>query len=187
MDLERHPLSVVNCIRVLEFVSRHDEKYLNNICLPTYVDEYNYLVLEMNTVQQLNILPTKNLHRFGSLFQVIDKTSTTIGRRGLKSLLCKPFRNKSEIEKRLKMTDDLQCVLQKTNKVDKLHRKMSLQLLHPHEFYNLHNAYKTIIELADELSETSLCLDRDVLAKLESYIAHYTKIFDVDAMLSLVC
>lgn len=193
MDLERHPLSVMNCIRVLEFVSRHDEKYLENICLPKYIDEYNHLVLEMNTVQQLNILSTKNSHRFGSLFQVINKTSTAIGKRGLKSLLCKPFRNKSEIEKRFVMADELERLtrnesgkieklLDKVCDFEKLHRKMSLQLLHPYEFCNLHNSYKTIIELAQELQQTSLCLDKEVFSKLQSYISSYTMVFDVEAM-----
>lgn len=191
MDLERHPLSVVNCIRVLEFVSRHDNKYLDNICVPKYIDEYNHLVLEMNTVQQLNILQTKSSHRYGSLFQVINKTSTAIGRRGLKSLLCKPFRNKWEIEKRLKMTEELETItklkdienlLEKICDFEKLHRKMSLELLHPYEFYNLHNAYNTVIELAEELRTTSLCLGNDVLTKLHLYIAEYRSVLDIDAM-----
>lgn len=193
IDLERHPLSVINCIRVLEFVSRHDEKYLEHICLPKYIDEYNHLVLEMNTVQQLNILPSLNSHRYGSLFQVINKTSTAIGKRGLMSLLCKPFRNKLEIDRRFKMTDDLELILQsKNNNIDKLldkvcdferlHRKMSLQLLHPYEFYNLHNTYNIIVELAQELDQTSLCLDTNVLQKLHSYMSFYTTVFDIDVM-----
>lgn len=195
MDLERHPLSIVNCIRVLEFVSRHDNKYLDNICLPKYLDEYNHLVLEMNTVQQLNILPFKNSHRYGSLFGVINKTSTAIGRRGLKSLLCKPFRNKEDIEKRLKMTEELELILQRENTVckvekllekicdfERLHRKMSLQLLHPYEFYNLHNSYKTIIELSEDLRGSSLCLEEEVLTKLNAYILSYLSVFDIEAM-----
>lgn len=192
MDLERYPLSVVNCIRVLEFVSRHDNKYLDNICLPKFIDEYNHLVLEMNTVQQLNILPTKNSHRYGSLLQVINKTSTSIGKRGLQSLLCKPFRNSVEIEARYKMVEELEVILERSHCIDKLlekvcdfeklHRKMSLQLLHPYEFYHLHSTYETILQLAEEVAYTGLRLDDQVLDNLNAYMKSYQKIFDIEVM-----
>lgn len=194
LDMERCQLSVLNCIFVLEFVSRHDIKYITNICLPKMIDEYDYLVLEMNTVQQLNILPTKdNSNRYGSLLQVVNKTSTAVGKRGLRELLCKPFRSPKEIQKRHQMTEELEQLIKKGNvsvqtQLDKicdferLHRKMSLGLLHPYEFHTLHNTYQTILDLNESVKDTCLRLDNTTIDALQTYIEEYTKIFDVEAM-----
>lgn len=200
-DLERYSLSITNAVLALGFVSRHDMKYIQNICPPQYVIEHNHLVLEMNTLQQLNVIGKDKT----SLFNVIDKTSTSIGRRELKALLCKPFIDPAVIRDRLQMTQtlvvsipdnkeipsirsDLKRELTELCDFERLHRRMSLSVLQPNEFYQLHVCYERILALC-ELVGT---LDSDVFDKynlqdehvslIKDYISTYTSIFDIEKM-----
>lgn len=106
LELEYLQCTSLNCIYILQFISRHDIKYIENICKPKIINEYNYLTLELNTIGQLNILPTdNNNNKYASLYNVINKTKTSIGRRGLKNLLCKPYKLKEEILKRYRLSE----------------------------------------------------------------------------------
>ena len=115
-DLEMYQTSIINIIYLLNFISRHDEKYIEAIAQPKITNEVSHLILEMNTLQQLNIIPDKSSHKFGSLFNVINKTQTAIGKRGLKSLLCKPFKDVSVIKKRYNLSKNIEEYINKNKK-----------------------------------------------------------------------
>lgn len=205
-DLSMHQTSVLNILYVLDFIARHDEKYVQNFAPPTVTNDQDHLLLEMNTLRQLDILPNKytsKLHdRYGSLLQVIDKTSSAIGRRGLKQLLCKPMVDPMMIQRRLEFSDTLdgylrqqthgmafvEGLLDEVADLEKLHRKMSLRMLHPYEFYNLHVSYSKILQLHEFLvssrepviKEHALC--QTTVDQLVAYVDSYTHVFKVDDM-----
>jgi DNA mismatch repair protein MutS len=200
-DLERYPLSITNVVLTLGFVSRHDMKYIQNISPPQYVTEHHHLVLEMNTLQQLNVVGRDNT----SLFDVIDRTSTSIGRRELKALLCKPFIDPAVIRDRLDMTRtlvdpecqsfrlDIRRELSELVDFERLHRRMSLGVLQPAEFYQLHVCYGRVLALVECVGAlgalgtgTSVFskynLHDDHVSLIKDYMATYTSIFDIERM-----
>ncbi len=200
-DLEQYQLTTLNCLYTIEFMSRHDTKYIENLAIPVMVDQVQHLTLEMNTVQQLNVVPSHSYtnHRLGSLFDVIDKTSTSVGRRGLKRLLCQPFRTVEAISSRLDLVDSMEDLSNEAKKeIDKclsdlsdferLHRRMSLQVLHPHEFYNLHCTYEGIIKIYEILNEccsgvlsnSNLKLTNAHMDVLVCFVNEYKSIINID-------
>jgi DNA mismatch repair protein MutS len=195
-DLERYQLSVLNCIIALTFISKHDNKYLHDISIPCMVNDYEYLVLEMNTLNQLNVVGkgvSKTKTKYQSLFDIVDKTQTSIGRRGLKALLCKPLKDGSQILDRYSISEQLEglnqinevkVVLSHISDFVKLHRKMSLQALQPYEFVNLHTSYQKIIELSTLTSKMTFAgqLTNADLTQLQTYIEDYSMLFDLDEM-----
>jgi len=193
-DLSMYQLSIINILHLIDFIIKHDSKYIKNLSNPSIIHEYDYLILEMNTLNQLDIIK-KNSNCSKSLFDVINKTITSIGRRGLKNLLLKPFKNPDIIESRYKMMESFENIVNKLhkNKIDnylieicdfeKLHRKMSLQALHPFQLHSLHMSYDKIIELIQIFSEIPyLQISNNILDILSEFINEYTTIFDINSL-----
>lgn len=186
--------SVVNFMYTLDFMGRHSLSYIVNLNKPKIIKECNYLVLELNTINQLNIISTEN--KTQSLLHVIDFTKTIIGKRYLKNILCKPLKDYKEIEIRYILTEELlnkdiilSELLEKLCDFERLHRRMGLQELHPYEFEKLHKTYlliETLIKLLIEKSEMFETLkilpNNNLILEFENYIKDYTKIFNLDEM-----
>lgn len=201
LDLSRNQLSILNIIYTLSFIAKHDEKYIQNINLPKLTNDYNYLLLEMNTMYQLNIISNKKDDcKNISLFDIINKTNTNIGKRGLKNLLCKPYKNSEDIEYRYKLSESIEPLVKESKKnksnellklldemcdFEKLHRKMSLQILHPHELFSLYITYNNLYKLYKLLkSQNNETLDKFCLLfninDLENLIEYIETTFDLD-------
>lgn len=200
LNLSDKELSIINLMYTLDFMAQHDIKYIQNLTLPRIVTGSENLILELNTLTQLAILPT-HLHtnsRITSVFDVINFTKTAIGRRHLKNILSKPFKNSDIIQKRYDLTEELETTslsspIEKilTNLIDfeRLHRKMGLQALHPYEFERLTCNYLKLIELFTMLLGNkktahlkSIVPNKDILLKFNNYIDNYRNCFDLDKM-----
>lgn len=187
--LEKHELSIFNFMLTLDYIGKHDHKYITNLSIPHIINDDDYLLLELNTYSQLNI---------NAVFEIIDYTKTSIGKRYLKSLLCKPMKISHEINTMYNLTDELECVAinnsERYNKCDKLltsitdfeklHRKMALDMLHPYEFEKLHTSYTTIITIVNSLKGlfNDILPNDKVMSDLNKYIEKYTNTFNLEKM-----
>lgn len=194
-------LSITNFMYTLDFMAKHDLKYISNLSEPKIINEYSNLVLELNTLTQLNILPNQNIsNKLSSVFDVVNHTTTSIGRRHLKKILAKPFRDQTTIQKRYMLTEELNDVnfrnyleveLGKIIDFERLHRKMGLQSLHPYEFEKLNNTYITILNLFSNISGRTNSLFKTeipcnkILQLFAEYISDYKKSFNLDTMKSI--
>ena len=195
-------LSIVNFMYTLDFMAKHDLKYISNLSTPKIINEYSNLILELNTLTQLNILPNQNIsNKLSSVFDVVNHTTTAIGRRHLKKILAKPFRDQTIIQQRYMLTEELESdvnfknylELELCNIIDfeRLHRKMGLQSLHPYEFEKLNNTYITILNLFSNISDRTDSLFKTeipcnkTLQLFTEYISDYKKSFDLDKMKSI--
>lgn len=181
-------LSIVNLMYTIDFIGRHDLKYIRNLSIPKMMNDSDHLFLALDTLNQLNIDK--------GVFDIVNCTKTAIGKRYLKSLLCKPLKNPNEIEYRYKLTDELESIINTNNEIDqllsciidfeKLHRKMSLEVLHPFEFEKLHTCYKNVNKLINVLSNYPLfhqIIPNNVkLNVFNEYINSYMETFDFDKL-----
>jgi DNA mismatch repair protein MutS len=194
LNLQKTQLSISNLIYTINFMSKHDLKYISNLNIPNIVNESNHLILELDTLSQLNIDK--------GVFNIINHTKTAIGKRYLHSLLCKPFKNPKEIEERYLLNDVFQSI--DSNKRDaiakllgdivdfeRLHRKMALDVLHPYEFEKLHKCYHVILDIIgimssfsqDHLYVFSKILPNDITTNgLYDYINSYKETFNLNEM-----
>lgn len=199
LSLNDKPLSTVNFMYLIDFMAAHDLKYITNLAVPKIVMENLNLTLELNTINQLNILPNNIVsnNKISSIFDVVNYTTTAIGRRHLKQILTKPFRDVSTINFRYNLTDELtnmkntkiieiEKVLGNIIDFDRLHRKMGLEALHPYEFERLHNTYINIMNLFDIISNTKILQNiipkQDVLLPFSEYISDYKVSFNLTEM-----
>ena len=200
MGLDKCNLLTVNLLYTIEFIGRHDSSYIKNLNLPNIIYENKNLILELNTLEQLNIINKNSQNKLGpeSVFDVINFTKTAIGRRHLLNLLCKPFKKFDEISERYAITEEINnydiktiteidIILKNFSDFEKLHRKMSLELLHPHEFVKLDANYNLILKLSHLLNKGSnifknVNLSNEDIYKLNDYISNYKSKFNLSLM-----
>jgi DNA mismatch repair protein MutS len=195
MNIETYKLSIINLMYTIEFIGRHDSSYIRNLNLPNIIHENKNLILELNTIEQLNIVSKNTQHKTKpeSVFDVINFTRTSIGKRHLLSLLCKPFKNEDMINERYLITEELNNVIKDVELIlndiidfEKLHRKMSLNILHPYEFVKLHENYKHILTLSNLLNDkhgvSGINLSDVEIKLFDEYMNDYTKKFDFELM-----
>ena len=195
IGLDSYELSTINLLYTIEFIGRHDVSYIKNLNLPNVIHENKNLILELNTLEQLNILSknTQSKSKPESVFDVINFTKTSIGKRHLVSLLCKPFKNSKEILERYNITEeindsikDIDLILKDIIDFEKLHRKMSLDILHPYEFVKLDTNYNLILQLSkllnNKLSISNINLNENDIKLFEEYQNNYKTKFDLELM-----
>ena len=194
-------LSLTNLVYILKFIEKHDTSYIKNLSIPKVSNENNNLILELNTIHQLNIINEDIVSRKGSLFNIIDYTKTAIGKRHLRNILCKPFKDPKIINNRYIITEQLglikeqalDSILDNINDIEKLHRKMGIAQLHQSEFVKLDNSYKYILKLAEMTNDvfvtgtlpsniTGTLLDFDWTANLKEFVEKYNKTFNLSKM-----
>lgn len=162
-DLHKRPMSSSCLVCALMFLESHNERYLVHLNPPRFVESSQHLALELNTLEQLNIF-SKTRRRNDSVFNVIDHTVTSIGRKELRLRLSRPYKFKSDIEHRLRLCDaiealdqgefgDLTRVLSETADVSKLYRKMALNIADTTTIVAIRD---TFVKLADLLDRYTL-------------------------------
>jgi DNA mismatch repair protein MutS len=159
LDLEKYPNALLSYIYLLQYCYEHNENIIRDLNRPIYWDEKKYCILENNAIEQLNIYSSNQ----NNLFNVIKNTSTPIGRRELRYRLLNPIVNPTILEQRYDKTEllldkysQLEDFLNDIYDLERLTRKMLLNLLEPYEFYNLHTSYLSINKLFDYLKNNNL-------------------------------
>ena len=181
-------LSLINLVCILKFIENHDSSYVKNLNIPKISNESNNLVLELNTIFQLNIINYTTENKKNSLFDIIDYTRTSIGKRHLRNILCKPFKDPNVINNRYLITEELKNVqldkiLDNIIDIEKMHRKMGIAQLHQYEFVKLNQSYKYILELIQITNKSKLInFENCNLKRFNEFIDTYNKTFDLSKM-----
>ena len=93
-------------IYVLQFAYEHNQEIIKRIHKPEIIEEDEHLILSYNSLRQLDVIPNRNNYIdnyrpvYDSLFSVVNKCSTSMGKRLLKERICKPITNVNELKKR---------------------------------------------------------------------------------------
>jgi DNA mismatch repair protein MutS len=150
-----------------------------------------YLLLGNDAIYQLNVFnndATGVKSKFRSLFDVVNNTSTAMGRRYLKNMLCYPSMNIQELQKRYDCIEELITTdtftsleqhLKGSPDLERLIRKLSLGILHPYEFVSFVDFCNQISLIVKLLTKTKtvkqLIPEKKVLNNLEKFINTVTK------------
>lgn len=184
INMEKKSYTLLSYIILLQFAYEHNEKIIDKIQLPRQWEYDEHLILYNNTIYQLNIIPTNSSNSSNcnkSLFDIIQKTSTNMGKRLLKYRIMNPITNIDELNKRYDMIDffaktgkinEIEKILNEIIDIERLHRKISLQMLHPYEFLNLSYSYDNINKLLKlvgnyEISDNTVLLFNEFRKKYE--------------------
>ena len=206
LNLEKMPNTTISYIQLLQFAYEHDNKIIEKINIPQLWEKKKHMILYNNSVYQLNIISFQQQEKdittkYKSLYDVIKKTETPMGSRQLKYNLLNPIINEDDLNKYYNKIDyfkknnlvhKFQTNLKEINDIERLHRKMALTTLHPHEFYGLDISYNSIYTVLNDLLNMKHIIQEnkknifdikdDILDKFKSYIDEYKSIFIIEEL-----
>jgi len=154
----------ISLILLLEYSKQHQPILLDNLQIPKLFSSEKYLYLGNKALDQLDIL-TKTNSDSTNLFNVINYTKTATGKRYLNQQLIMPLIDCNElinryntIEKLLSGEHQNKIInwLEDIYDLDKLIRKLEINIINPYELYNLYISFYQINKLSTYLSNNSL-------------------------------
>lgn len=96
------PTAVVSLGALLHYLKETQKEFLSHLKIPRYMPEKDIMYLDENAVRSLELLSNQNDGTVrGSLFHVLDKNKTVLGRRRLRHSILGPLIQSSDIDKRL--------------------------------------------------------------------------------------
>ncbi len=197
LDLEKYNFGRISLINLLKFVYNHDNTIVNNLNKPDIILNSKFLNLHNNSLYQLNILSTNiNLdsnYKYNSLFDIINKTSTPLGKRFLKYNLTHPLLDVLELNNRYnlvetmltkKNTNILYNIFEKelNNIIDieKYHNKLAINKLLPFNYGKLNNSYKSILKLINLSKNIFKHFNYSILNNFSNYYNEYLNYFNIN-------
>lgn len=194
LNLEKYQESVTSFVILLTFCYEHNERIIEKIKKPIEYEYNNHLIMYNNAIFQLDIIEC-NKYRdsdYQSLFTILNKCSTNLGKRLLYYRILNPITNVNELEIRY---DQIQYILDTKNRfeltlllknicdMERFHRKMSLKMLHPHEFQTLIYSYITIMKLIDLIDNIELFnINHSIVYELKEYSTEYQRVLNMDEL-----
>lgn len=162
LNLENKISSTISFMLLLDFIYKHNETMLTNLDIPDIYDECNYLIYTMDQLDLFEDTRNKTKGKYKCVFDVINKTLTSIGKRYLKDTLLFPIINKEVLQEKYNLIENIQKLPEKTiiyiqkclseiSDIERLHRKMSIGTLSPLDFQTLDISYKAVLKIADVL------------------------------------
>jgi len=203
INIEKNQYALISYIILLQFSYEHNERIIEKISVPVHWMYDDHLILYNNAIYQLNIVDIKNSNSNSdshnkSLYDLLQKTSTNMGKRLLKYRMSNPITSVIELNKRYDLIDifgkyeklgDIEIILNEIIDIERMHRKMALLALNPYEFLNLTYTYENIIklidfvELIDSASDANLFellnIDKNIFLKFKEYIKDYCSSFNL--------
>lgn len=166
LNLERLSYARISLVILLKYINEHNESLIKNLDLPQIIEKQNYMYLGNNASYQLNIFnnDVKNSSNMFSkntqykcLFDVINKTSTSMGRRYLQNILNNPLLDINKINTTYNIIEYLmennkwmkiEEYLKEIPDIERYIRKISIQQIHPIDLntciIGIKNAYECL-------------------------------------------
>jgi len=188
LDLEKLTYIRISLITLLKFAYNHDNMIINNLNKPEIISNLKYLNLHNNALYQLNILSNSNNYKYNSLFDIINKTSTSLGKRYLKYNLTYPLLDIEELNNRYNLIDKLfnqniyikyENELNNILDIEKYHKKLGVQKLIPYQYGKLNTSYKAIINLIKLSKKHFTLFDYNILNTFTEYYNEYLHYFNI--------
>lgn len=189
-DLEKLIYASSSLINLLQFCHEHNNEVLQYIDEPVIINDNDKLNLHNNALYQLNVVSFgKKEKGITSLLDVIDNTSTPMGRRLLKRILLSPITNidiltkkYEEIEEMTKNIDWFEHNLKGIIDIERYHRKLALGKLSPYEYSNLQESYESINVLLNQRFQ-----NEDYTSQFNEYYHTYLQTLNLSQLKQNIC
>ena len=180
--------SLKKILQYLVVTQKINLKHINNI---SYYNNYDFLLLDQSSKRTLEVV--KGLNTFtkkGSLLDVLDKCSTSMGSRKLKTWVESPLVDLNKIEERqniiesftkdLLLQDKIEKTLREVYDIERLVVKISNGSINPRELYSL----KSTIENANKIKAILENQDNNYLKLLSKEFIDLSDVYgEIDKVL----
>ena len=190
LDLEDKYYASVAFIILINYAYEHNESIIYKLEKPVPWEYQEHLILYHNAIYQLNLI-SNNGNK--SLFDIINKTSTPMGKRLLKYRLHNPIVSIEELNRRYEMIDillnhkdiinNISIRLREINDIERLVRRVNLKLLYPMEILNLYISVENIVNIFQEIkiiySSNIIDINESVINKLQLFLEECNRVFNI--------
>lgn len=178
LHLERYDYGRLSYLLLLQYVYDHNELLIQKLQRPetNWIDAGTHLILAHNALVQLDVTTTDCSAKpkgLDCLLTLVDNTRTGLGHRYLRTLLLNPSNQPQVLEYFYQLTDellskpDLQAKLEKNLKLlpdlERLHRKLTLQVIKPTELALLFTGYTHLVTIITDIMTSDSNLLRTLL------------------------
>jgi DNA mismatch repair protein MutS len=193
IGLIKHTDLIPYLIHGLQYVKSHDELLILQVKYPTILEDHNNLILNNDSIYQLHLVEKNSTSDFGtskirSLFGLLNKTRTAMGKRLLRSRLLMPTTDVDELEYRYALIgclllnyEDYDIILRDIADIELKYRKMSSKKLHPYELANLNDTFVSI-KLLLELAEDTFYIEENVTSLFDMFYEEYINTFNLEIL-----
>ena len=198
LDIDKFTYARLSLILLLDFSYDHNDKIIYNLEKPEYYSDTKQLILGNNAIYQLNIISSDiyeySNNKFKSLFDVINNTSTPMGRRLLKERLLYPLINPIDIQKDYDITEkllennlylEIEKYLREISDLIRLERKTSLSMIQPYEFYEFINSIKNSVIIIKTLRKQKIKQNvpkKELLNNINEFINEIDILFNLEEL-----
>jgi DNA mismatch repair protein MutS len=144
----------LSLVILLDYVIAHQPRLLEHLSIPEIFSSHKYLYLGNRALDQLDIIQKANQDT--CLFKIINFTKTQIGKRYLYMQLTMPLIDSVELNKRYNTIntiinnnhqDNIVKYIEDIYDLDKLIRKLEINMINPGELYQLYISFYQINKL----------------------------------------
>ena len=207
LGLEMKDYLRLSYVLAIDYLYEQDSKVIHNLDYPEFYNNEKHLILSDQAVKHLGYFPGSRRgfnkggsgRKKGSLFGILDKTSSWMGRRLLLERLINPITCVNELEKRYDLIDKAISLKKeikdkirdqlKIGDMERLLRKINSGILKPYEFARLDqyiskikNLYSIIDSLGKKYKDFYFYIDDKKLKTLIEFQDDYIKKFDINKM-----
>lgn len=201
LGLEKHEYGCIAFCCMMQFVNKHNPKLCQTMFPPKLISDNRLLKLDASSLQQLQIVPDKNIkilqHGIRGLTDLLDFSCTAPGKRFLYQRLTSPIRDPEILQQRydqvekitnttnIKKNEKLRDHLKNVYDLERIHRKMAIQLLTPGQFINADKSYQHILsamKIIDKIKITFEIELKSTMANLQEFRKEYLDVFDLSKM-----
>ena len=190
LGFHRKNNALVSYLLMLNYTYLHYENILNDLPEPKLLFNDNKLHLDYTAIEQLNIIDPLPHKR--TLFKILNKTKTSIGKRLLHQRLLNPEINIEKLNERynkleffkdnVSIRDDIMYQLSFINDLMRLYRLLQIKRLEPCQLFDVYQQCKHIKTIYNKLSDNSLFKYLDA-SKIEEFINYIESIFEVNNLM----
>lgn len=148
----------------------------------------SYVIIDASTRKNLELTETlRERTKYGSLLWAVDKTQTNMGARLLKSWICQPLKNISEIKERQNIIEELTLnadvrnnltnILSKIYDIQRLSTRLSNNSANPRDFLGVNDTLKLLPDLINEVNKLSIKAF-DKLSEYEPELSEFVSIIE---------
>ena len=194
INLHMYSMARLALVGILDFLTNHMPLLLYKLTKPIYFDQINTLFLGNKALDQLDIISTDKPK---TLFNVINRTRTSMGKRLLLDNLSSPsidpdilnYRyNIIELLMENKLFDTVYANMNNIVDLPKLVRKMELKKIYPNEVVGFYNSFIQIKKIFNGLNKKlnkQFGIDKTLIESIDTCITSINTTFDIEYMAQL--
>ncbi len=175
---------------LLQFVEKHNPQLMQHCKIPQLWNPADHVQILNNALQQINMLPTE-ANPF-SVYNLFTRPYTSMGKRALRQVLCRPYTNVSLLRKKQDVLAwflacdastmiSLQTCFTSMYDLPRLHRNLLCGKVRPNDLVQLYQTY-TSMQMLCELLASSFLYDKTVHQHVNNILTSFRSIFSIEKL-----